>query len=86
MQAQLDVQRDIERYQADAGYLEAHRGELVEQYPEQWVAVYNQVVVGIAKDMERLVVELERKGIRPGRAYCQYLTDKEDNLILLGVS
>jgi len=77
-----EIQEDMDRYRADAAYFEAHRRALLEEYPEQWVAVYHQEVVGAAKDIKRLVKQLERKGIRPGRTYREYLTDKEELLIL----
>ena len=86
MRVRPEIQQDIERYRADARYFEAHRPELLQRYPEHWVAVYNQEVVGTAKDMKRLVQQLERKSIRPGRTYCEYLTEKEELLILIDPS
>ena len=79
---QPEIQEDMERYRADAAYFDAHRAEFLRRYPDQWVAVYNQDVVGAAKDIKRLVRQLERKGIRPGRAYTEYLTEKDELLIL----
>jgi hypothetical protein len=72
----------MERHRADADYFDAHRAELLQRYPEHWVAVYNQEVVGAAKDVKRLVRQLERKGIRPGHTYREHLTEKEELLIL----
>ena len=79
----MQVRQELERFHADAEYFERHRQELLERYPERWVAVYNQEVVGSAKDIKRLVRQLERKGIQPGRTYREYLTEKEELLILL---
>lgn len=76
------VQQELEQYRNDAEYLEAHREELLEQYPERWVAIYNQQVVGVAKDAKGLKKQLERKGIPPGRVFREYLTHKEELLIL----
>lgn len=78
----MQVQQELERYRADAEYFEQHRRELLRQYPDRWVAVYNQAVVGAAKDIKRLVRQLERKGIQPGRSYREYLTEKDELLIL----
>jgi hypothetical protein len=77
-----EIQRELERYRVDADYFDAHRSELLLRYPEQWVAVYNQEVVGAAGDIEELVKQLERKGIRPGRTYREFLTEKDEFLIL----
>lgn len=76
------VQQELEQYRSDAQYLEEHRAELLEQYPERWVAIYNQQVVGAAKDAKRLKRQLERKGIKPSRVFREYLTKKEELLIL----
>jgi hypothetical protein len=76
------VQQELKQYRSDAEYFEEHRAELLEQYPERWVAIYNQQVVGVAKDAKRLKRQLERKGIPPGRVVREYLTQKEELLIL----
>ena len=81
MQVQ-EIQEDLERFGRDAEYFDQHRQEFLQQYPEQWVAVYHQQVVGAAKDPKRLIKQLERKGIPPGRVFREYVTDKEDLLIL----
>jgi hypothetical protein len=81
-QVDREILEDLERYGADAAYFDAHRAELLEGYPDHWVAVYNQEVVGAAREIEDLVKVLEGKGIQPGRTYREYLTDKEELLIL----
>lgn len=78
----MQVQRELERFTQDMLYVDQHRRELLERYPERWVAVYNQQVVGVAKDPKRLVRQLERKGIPSGQVFREYLTEQEDVLIL----
>jgi hypothetical protein len=80
-----EIQADMERYRADARYFDEHRAELLQQYPDQWVAVYLQEVVGAARDTKRLVKQLERKGIRPGRTYHEYVTAEVEDLFLPAV-
>lgn len=80
------VQQELEQFRSDAQYLEDHREELLEQYPERWVAIYNQQVVGAAKDAKRLKRQLERKGIPASRVFREYLTKKEELLILASAS
>jgi len=76
------VQQELAQYRSDAQYFNEHREELLAQYPERWVAIYQQQVVGVAKDPKRLKSQLERKGIKPSRVYREYLTKKEELLIL----
>ena len=78
----MQVQEELQRHRQDALYFQQHRQELLTRYPEHWLAIYNQQVVAAAKDHKRLLRQLERKGIPPGRVFREYLTDEEDLLIL----
>ena len=78
----MQVEQDLERFGADGDYLQEHREELLRQHPDRWVAVYNLQAVAVAKDIKRLIRQLKRKGVKPGRAYCKYLTENEPILIL----
>ena len=77
------VVEDLERFAQDRHYLEHHVEELRAQYPDHWIAVYRQQVVGAAKSHQRLIAELERQGIPPGRVYRQYLSTKDELLIVV---
>jgi hypothetical protein len=76
------VQQELERYRSDAGYFDEHREQWLREHPDRWVAVYNRQFVGAAKDIKRLITQLERKGIPPAQVYVEYLTEKEELLIL----
>jgi hypothetical protein len=78
----VQAQQELDRFRQDMLFLDGHRDELLRRYPERWVAVYNGEVVGAAKDPKRLIRQLERKGIPPGEVYREYLTDREELLIL----
>ncbi|HEY7062673.1 MAG TPA: DUF5678 domain-containing protein [Chloroflexota bacterium] len=82
----IQIQQELERHRRDAEYFQQHRQELLERYPDRWVAVYNQQVVGAAKHHKRLLRQLERKGIPAGFVLCDYLTDNADELILAAAS
>ena len=58
-----------QRAQRDMRYFGVHEQELWEQYGgDQWVAIYNEQVVGVHGDLDALMIELEEKGIPPGEA------------------
>ncbi len=78
----MQVQRELERFTSDAQYFDQHRQELMRQYPDRWVAIYDQEVVGAARDLKRLIAQLERKGIPRGRAFVDHASEREDLLIL----
>lgn len=76
------VQSDLEHYHADALYFAAHRQELLDQYPDRWVAVYDRQVVASAKQLPRLLQQLDRQGLPRGKVFVEYLATNEDLLIL----
>jgi hypothetical protein len=76
------VQQEIERFTQDTLWFDDHRQEMLQQYPERWVAIYNKQVVGSSKDLDQLVGKLERKWLRPGHVFCDYVTDRKELLIL----
>ena len=67
MMSSAEKQAELRRFRRDVTYYEAHREELLKQYPEQWVAFFNEQVVGADPDYERLLDEVEGKGILGGR-------------------
>ena len=77
-----ELQAELQRFKRDTRYYEAHREALLTQYPEQWVAVFNQQVVGAAPDFEQLLAMLEQSGIPVVRTLIEHVTYKEELLIL----
>ena len=77
-----ELQAELQRFKRDTRYYEAHREALLTQYPEQWVAVFNQQVVGAAPDFEQLLAMLEQSGIPVERTLIEHVTHKEELLIL----
>lgn len=77
-----EAQAELKRFKKDTAYLDTHYEELLEKYPEQWVAIYNQQVVGAAPDFDELLTELQEVGIPIERAVVEHLTGQEEVLIL----
>lgn len=82
MMSSAEKQAELRRFRRDVMYYEAHREELLKQYPEQWVAFFNEQVVGADLDYERLLDEVEGKGISVGGVFIERLTAKDEVLIL----
>ena len=76
------VQAELQRFKKDTAYYEEHREELLKKYPDRWVAIYDEQLVGAAKVLNRLIAQLQKKGVPRGRAFVEYVTEKEDLLIL----
>lgn len=73
---------ESERFGRDFEYYNAHREELLAQYPEMWVAIYKQQVVGVASDPRELLVAVRNQGVPRGRGLFQFLTRTPEVLIL----
>ncbi len=78
----MQALQEVEQFTQDRLYLDRHRAELLERYPDRWVAIYRQKVVGAAKNPERLVRQLDRKGIPSSQTYWEYLSSSDELLIV----
>lgn len=77
-----EKQAELRRFRRDVDYYQAHQGDLLRQYPEQWVAIFNERVVGADPDYDRVLDQAKAKGISVGRVFMQRLTEKDQLLIL----
>jgi hypothetical protein len=77
----MQVQADLDRFQRDMAHFDAHREALLREYPESWVAIHDGQVVGAAKALPSLIMQLERKGLR-GKAFVDFVSERDDVLIL----
>ncbi|MEX0621973.1 MAG: hypothetical protein WD187_03220 [Candidatus Woykebacteria bacterium] len=57
-----DLVEQMRQLQADLGYFSAHYEDLQGRYPNCFVAVYENKVVGWGKDYHRLIYRLRRRG------------------------
>ncbi len=82
MQTQQAAHVELTRFKRDVEYYEAHHGTLLEQHPEEWVAIYNESVAGAAPRIEDLLSALARQGVPAEQALVRHVTRHEDTLIL----
>ncbi len=82
VQQQDSISQRLQRFQRDIDYYEAHREELLDRYPEQWVAVFNEQVVSTAPTVEQVLRGLSAKGVPPGQGLVEHLTRHDELLIL----
>ena len=54
-------------------FINANYKELLEQYPDQWIAVYREKVVASDRDMKEMFKQLDFQGIPRGRANSLFL-------------
>ena len=73
---------ELERFTHDVAYYEAQYQDLLARYPEQWIAIYNQAVVGVAENFDDLLAALRQRGVPPEHALVEHLSRNEDVLTL----
>ena len=70
------------RMREDRCFLEKHKDELREKYPNRWVAVLNKKIAGVNEDFDVLLEELRKKNIDTGETIIEFLSTTEDIPIL----
>jgi len=74
---------ELQRFKQDIEYYDAHQKELLARYPEEYVAIFDQAVVGAAPKLENLLADLAERGVPAAQALVRHVTHKEETLILL---
>ena len=77
-----DAKTESQLFREDWEFLDAHYTELLEKYPEQWVAVVDKRVVGVAPDLDRLLIRLKPMGLPKNRIVTEKVTAEEEVWIL----
>ena len=75
----------IDRHSRDIEFYEAHYQELLARYPDQWIAIMHQEVVGVADDAFELVAELKAGDIPADRVLRRHMGRGSGLLILAGL-
>lgn len=72
--------RDAE-HREDTHWFNQHNMELMQQYPEQWIAVHRQKVVGVAPELCDLMAQLKEKGIDQDVIFFEHMTMDETRIM-----
>ena len=79
----IDIKKELQKFTKDGQFLDVHYEELLEEYPEQWVAVFDEKVVGAGPDFDRLLDDLQARGLPLGRIVIEKVTAEEEVWILV---
>ena len=71
-----------EEHRRDRQYFGAHREELLEKYPDQWVAVFREEVVAVDRDWRVVGRKLDEMGIHKTHAVMHFIDTDPPTLIL----
>ncbi len=53
----------LDSFHKNVKYFDANRDRLVQDYADQWVAIFNERVVGADRDLDALVEKLDSQGL-----------------------
>ena len=72
----------IRQFERDSRFLELHHDLLLDQFAEQWVAVFDEQVVAHDTNINSVLRQLGRKKIPQNRVAVEFLTRRRKTLIL----
>lgn len=75
------AQAELAHFQKDLDYYHAHYCELLERYPDEYVAVYDQEIVGANAQIEELVKDLRERGVPPELAVINHPSSEQETWI-----
>ena len=81
-----EMDESLALFRADHVFLDAHRVEWTLKYPDRWVVVRDQKLVGYGKNLSRLFQRLRRRGVDLRSAPVKFLSTKPRKWILLKAS
>lgn len=61
------------QFRKDGKWLRDHYGEVKAQYPDLWIGVFHEKVVGASPDYRTLFKELKSKGYNLGNVYFDHV-------------
>ena len=73
----LDMKEDLKRFHEDGLFFYEHYDELLEKYPEHWIAVFYKEVVGTDTDYGRLLDDLKSRGFPLNRMSIDRVTARK---------
>ena len=77
-----EIRTSIQRVERDARFADAHEPEYRALYPDEWVAILDQSVVGHDANGIALIERLRSEGVDVSRVYLQFVQATLDGYIL----
>lgn len=72
----------LSRYSQDAKFFEAHREDILREHPDEWVAIFDEKIVGASANFNELLDQLQGKGFAAEETFIEYATSRDELLIL----
>ena len=76
------IRERLRRFRASSMKMDAMQDELLEKYPDLWVAMFDCEVVGVADDLHDLLAEVKAAGIPTNETVGEFMDTNPMELIL----
>ena len=89
LNGELEIDEDMLRQayrqiKKDMLFLEAHQHEWLDRYPDMFVAVYREQLVGVAATADELTEQLKANSVPSSRTYWRFLASEPMDLLVPG--
>ena len=79
------LHRELQHFRKAAQALSSDHPRLMDQYPNQWVAVYRGKVAAHGLTLDSVLKKMKRKKIPQGRTIVRYIEKNQRTMILCGL-
>jgi len=77
-----EIRRMLERSSANTRFWEENRSSFLAQYPNKWIAIFDQEIVAVSKNQAGLKRQLKRKEIDSALCLWEFLDPDPESKIL----
>ena len=77
-----DMARSLRHFQRSAQALSSNQPRLIDDYPDQWVAVSDSTVVAHGKSLEEVLRKVDKKGFQRADIMVRFIERTQRTLIL----
>ncbi len=77
-----EIASRMRQFEQDRIFMNAHFAEWLEQFPDMFVAVYEERLVAVAATADELAKLQKEKGVPPGRSYWRFLSTTQFDLVV----
>jgi hypothetical protein len=74
----------LAQFTRDSEFLNANWLDWLERYPDQWVGVYQERVLGYRDTLEDIILLARESGVPPGQGAFRYLDSSPTEMLLCG--
>lgn len=75
---------DLEQFKKDSQFLDANRAEWRVAYPDKWVVVFQETLVGVGDTAREALLQAQEHDVTLYRVAIEYLASKPLKMVLFG--